>query len=353
MDSCTQADPGILTSDVADPEIASCSGPQKRNLRLLRSGQSNEDLWRGAPITIRRCGSQLLSGSVEGLGMVTKLIQNPVALMAKPDSCTLEMHDAYLQVQRMARYDACSKAERLDRHLLGAMRSLCPRKSDGSAAIGSVELKRQKDSCEKRASGCLERWASEQKDRLAWFHETYLALIRDAGGPGSQVLTEPPFEFGWRTGKEALLGEKKTVEEAAAIRRALWEAKKTASSPVPSVQPCVKRPSPSSSDADDEDLDNGDLSPDEYENDPEDRLLVGWEKKIAAVDRKWFLAGRNEFLTNDELRTYVQTMGWADSSNSGREDWLRIIVANLDAALSGAPKIKRDRPVKVPVNPPS
>jgi hypothetical protein len=115
----------------------------------------------------------------------------------------------------------------------------------------------------------------------------------------------------------------------------------------------VKRPSPSSSDADDEDLDNGDLSPDEYENDPEDRLLLGWEKKIAAVDRKWFLAGRNEFLTNDELRTYVQTMGWADSSNSGREDWLRIIVANLDAALSGAPKIKRDRPVKVPVNPPS
>ena len=74
------------------------------------------------------------------------------------------------------------------------------------------------------------------------------------------------------------------------------------------------------------------------ENEPEDRLPLGWEKKLAAVDCKWFLAGRNEFITDIELRTYVQTMGWADSSNSGHEDLLRIIVDNLDAALAGAPK---------------
>jgi hypothetical protein len=46
-------------------------------------------------------------------------------------------------------------------------------------------------------------------------------------------------------------------------------------------------------------------------------------------------------------------MGWADSSSSDREDWLRIIVENLDAALTGAPKAKRDRPAKVSANPPS
>jgi hypothetical protein len=53
-------------------------------------------------------------------------------------------------------------------------------------------------------------------------------------------------------------------------------------------------------------------------------LPLGWEKKLAAVDRKWFLTGQNEFITDLELKTYVHTMGWADSSNSGREDWLRL-----------------------------
>ena len=133
--------------------------------------------------------------------------------MRKPDSCTLEMYDTCLQVQRRARLNAGSKIERLDRHLRGVIRNLRPRKSDGYAAVGSAELKRQKDSCEKRAADCLELWASEQKDRLAWFKEADLALIRDAGGPELQALTEPPFEFGWRTGREALLGEKNTVEE--------------------------------------------------------------------------------------------------------------------------------------------
>jgi hypothetical protein len=98
----------------------------------------------------------------------------------------------------------------------------------------------------------------------------------------------------------------------------------------------MKRPGLSSSTADEIDLAHGDLTPDESQNDPE--------------DRKWFLTGRKEFITDLELRTYVHTMGWNNSSNSGREDWLRIIVANLDAALSGAPKIKRDRPAKVPVS---
>ena len=100
------------------------------------------------------------------------------------------------------------------------------------------------------------------------------------------------------------------------------------------------------------DAGHDDRIPDDTENDLEDRLPLSWEKKIAAVDRKWFLTGRNEFITDLELKTYVHTTGWADSSNSGREDWLRIIVENLDAALTGAPKGKRDRLPKVPVNPP-
>jgi hypothetical protein len=55
--------------------------------------------------------------------------------------------------------------------------------------------------------------------------------------------------------------------------------------------------------------------------DLEDRLPVSWEKKIVAVHRKWFVAERNEFITDMELKTYVQSMGWADSSNSDRTDW--------------------------------
>ena len=43
-DGCPQADPGILFSDVSRPGM-SCSGPQKRDVRLHRFGQSEEDLW--------------------------------------------------------------------------------------------------------------------------------------------------------------------------------------------------------------------------------------------------------------------------------------------------------------------
>ena len=101
-------------------------------------------------------------------------------------------------------------------------------------------------------------------DHLAWFKEADLTLIKEAEGSELQVLTEPPIEFGWGTGREALLGEKKTVEEAAAIRRALRDAKKAAPSPAPPLlhvkkpvapQPHVNQPGPSSSDADGMDLD--------------------------------------------------------------------------------------------------
>jgi len=139
-----------LTNDVSDLGIISCSGPQKRDLRLGRFGQHEEDLWRGAPVTIRRRGTQLLAGSVRGMGHVVKLIETPVALMEKPDSCTLEMYDAYLTVQRRARNSVGLKIEQLDWHLRGVIRNLCPRKSDGSAAVGSAELKRQKDSCKNK-----------------------------------------------------------------------------------------------------------------------------------------------------------------------------------------------------------
>jgi hypothetical protein len=250
------------------------------------------------------------------------------------------------------------KIEQMDRHLRGVIRNLCPKKTGGYAPVGSTELERQKKLCDKRASDWLERWADEQRNRLSWFKEDDLALIKNAGGPELQVLTEPPFKFGWRTGREALLGEKRTVEEAIVSRRTLQDAKRTAPGPAPPLpqvtKPAapksqLKPPGPASLGAGEMDLE---LAPDDSQDDLLDRLPLGWEKKMAAVDRKWFLGDQNLFLTDVELRTYVQRMGWADSSNSSREDWLRIIVENLDAALSGAPKGKRDRLPKAPVNPP-
>ena len=76
---------------------------------------------------------------------------------------------------------------------------------------------------------------------------------------------------------------------------------------------------------------------------PEERLPIGWEKKIAAVDRKWFLGETCDFITDDELRTYVRTMGWSESSNANRSEWLKTILHGLDRALNDGPKEKRDR----------
>ena len=107
-------------------------------------------------------------------------------------------------------------------------------------------MERQRRLCDKRAADCLEQWADQQRDRLSWFKEDDLALIKTAGGPELQVLTEPPFEFGWRTGREALLGEKRTVEEAIASRRALHDAKKTAPGPAPPLPQVTKLAAPKS-----------------------------------------------------------------------------------------------------------
>ena len=70
---------------------------------------------------------------------------------------------------------------------------------------------------------------------------------------------------------------------------------------------------------------------------PGERLPIGWGKQIGTVDRKWFLDGANEFITDDELKTYVQTMGVTGT------EWLKTILAGLDRALEGGPKEKRDR----------
>jgi hypothetical protein len=78
-------------------------------------------------------------------------------------------------------------------------------------------------------------------------------------------------------------------------------------------------------------------------NTPGDRLPVGWEKKIGAMDRKWFLDGNNGFITDEELQTYVRTMGWSESSRPDRAEWLATILHGLDRALEGGPKEKRDR----------
>jgi hypothetical protein len=152
------------------------------------------------------------------MDQIVKLIETPVALMEKPDTCTPEMYTAYLTVQRRARNGVGLKIERMDKHLRGVIKNLCPNKTGGYAPVGSADVEQQRMLCDKRAADCLEQWADQQRDRLRWFKEDDLALITAAGGPELQVLTEPPFEFGWRTGREALLGEKRTVEEAIASR---------------------------------------------------------------------------------------------------------------------------------------
>ena len=325
LEECPQTDPGILTGDRSNLGGISCSGPQKRELRLLEFGQSEKDLWRGAPATIRRRGTQLLAGSVGSMDQIVKLIETPIALMKKPDTCTPEIYNAYLTVQRRARNGVGLKIEQMDKHLRGVIRNLCPKKTEGYAPVGSAELERQKKLCDQRATDCLERWADEQRERLSWFKEDDLALIKDAGGPELQVLTEPPFEFGWRTGREALLGEKRTVEEAIVSRRILQDARRAAPGPAPPVpqvtKPAVpkaqsKPPGPASLSAGEMELE---LAPEDSQDHLLDRLPLGWEKKMAAVDRSWFLGDQNFFLTDVELKTYVQTMGWADSSNSSAD----------------------------------
>jgi hypothetical protein len=243
------------------------------------------------------------------MDQIVKLIETPIAVMKKPDTCTPEIYNAYLTVQRRARNGLGLKIEQMDKHLRGVVRNLCPKKMEGYAPVGSAELEQQKRLCDRRAADCLRQWTDEQRDRLSWFREDDLALIKDAGGPELQVLTEPPFEFGWRTGREALLGEKRTVEEAIASRRALQDAKITALDPAPPL-PRVTRPAALKSQlqapgraslgAGEMDLE---LAPDDSQDDLLDRLPLGWEKKMAAVDRKWFLGEQNLFLTDVELRT--------------------------------------------------
>jgi hypothetical protein len=121
------------------------------------------------------------------------------------------------------------------------------------------------------------------------------------------------------------------VEEAAAIRQVLRDAEKVTASTAP-PKPPVMKPSPSSADAGEMGPAQDDLFPEEprpMDYDLEDRLPVSWEKKIAAVHRKWFVAGRNEFITDMELKTYVQSMGWADSSKSDRTDAQRSLLKVL------------------------
>ncbi len=125
-----------------------------------------------------------MPGSVGNIDLVSRLIDKPIAQMDMPDSCTPEMYVAYLRVQREARYAASSKAERSDRHIRSVIKNLCPRKPILSTvlAVGSAELKRQKDNCDKRATDRLALFARKQEDRLAWFKEADLALIKE-GGP--------------------------------------------------------------------------------------------------------------------------------------------------------------------------
>ena len=69
-------------------------------------------------------------------------------------------------------------------------------------------------------------WAREKRDLLTWFKEADVTLVREAGRPEFMILKEPPFEFGLRTGVKALHGEKKTVEEAAPLRRTMRDTER-------------------------------------------------------------------------------------------------------------------------------
>jgi hypothetical protein len=209
------------------------------------------------------------------------------------------------------------------------------------------------------------------------------------------IRTSPPYEYGWRTGVEAIQGKKATVEEARACLLVEQEAAKSANLTVglhaasrrtalPRPQETVlptqgnkgtrtptvsslpdERPKPGISlipaevpiprpnaalpstlmrqNEDQEDVDEeyeGTSAPSDL---PEERLPIGWEKKIAAVDRKWFVGETCDFITDDELKTYVRTMGWSESSNANRSEWLKTILHGLDRALTDGPKEKRDR----------
>ena len=159
---CPQADPGVLASADLDLGCGALSGSEKRNLRLRRFGQLEEDLWRAAPAALyRRGGSTRLAGSVESMGLVTKLIDRPVALVEKPDCCTPELFESFLRVQRQARTTVSSRTERLDRLIQGSVRSLCTKQPDVTGPFLAGELRRQKNACTKRAADCLDLWASE------------------------------------------------------------------------------------------------------------------------------------------------------------------------------------------------
>ena len=137
LEECPQTDPGILTGDRSNLRGISCSGPQKRDLRLLECGQSEKDLWRGAPATIRRRGTQLLAGSVGSMDQIVKLIETPIALMKKPDNCTPEIYNAYLTVQPRARNGVGLKIEQMDKHLRGVIKKLVP-EQDGRLCPGGI-----------------------------------------------------------------------------------------------------------------------------------------------------------------------------------------------------------------------
>ena len=53
--------------------------------------------------------------------------------------------------------------------------------------------------------------------------------------------------------------------------------------------------------------------------------------------------GDLRFITDEELQTYVRTMGWSESSSADRREWLTTILHGLDRALEGGPKERRDR----------
>ena len=151
-------------------------------------------MWRGGPNTIHRRGSRLAPGSVGNSELVGRLIYEPVVRVELTDSYVPEMQDGYLQAQKDARLQASLKAEQLARYMRGVAKSVCPRKpaSSNLLVVGAAELKRQKDACDKRAADRLALWTREQKDRLAWFKEADLALIKEAGGPELELLKEPP-----------------------------------------------------------------------------------------------------------------------------------------------------------------
>ena len=379
LEECPQADVGLCCphehGSEHRPPTQNCLGLAGRTTRLAVFGQSESQLWRGTRPAVGRRGTRPQPKKLEGLAFFGDWVERakdiPSAIQ-RPDNVSESIWAEFLQVLGDVRKRIADNARQILQSSRAGIRDLHANRQRPipHRAICLRELGRLYDEAANRAKTELEVGEAARRERLSWFDETELRQILGADGEVF-VRTGAPYKYGWRTGVEAIRGKKATVEEARACLLAEQEADRIAKTPrelrvtgrsfaLPQpLQPAptaqrnkdtrtslvpprpaersqqgrllsleqVPRPHPtvplsaapeSDEDREDADKDFGDTS---APNDPpEERLPIGWEKKIKAVDRKWFVEGVCDFITDDELRTYVRTMGWSESSNANRRE---------------------------------